>query len=196
LQRDVKITIVSGIVFLILSLIVGDLWHQITPIFLNILFSQNIPINQYQAYLGITLFGFVLISGAFFAYYFIQMFKKKPIEPPPAGTQYKQIGCPKCGSPNFVIPPTEDYRQVVFSKCKDKGVLQENHNVKSWSKCPNCNKKFDFYWCRGHPQIISKGNNKPPNDDDGYVTGIDNKRGYKSKLRDELRELDDNLSKP
>ncbi len=145
------ITLMSGIVFMILSLIVGDLWDQITPM----LFFQKIPTNP-QANLGILFFAVAIISGIILILFLFRITKKKPIDTPPTGTQYEQIACPKCGHPNFVYPPTKDYTRVVFSKCKDKGALRENHNVKRQTKCSNCQKQFNFYWCRGHPFVVSK----------------------------------------
>lgn len=156
---------------MILSLIVGDLWHQITPV----LFAQNLPMDIWQ-YLNIIPLVVAGISGLFAVIYFMKFLNEKLTGiPPRIGTQYEQIACPKCGYPSFVYPPTKDYTRVVLSRCKDKGVLQENHNLKGKAECSKCRKEFGFYWCRGHPSI----------------TGLGNKKGYKSKLDPKLWDADD-----
>lgn len=136
--------------------IVVKLWDQIASIFLNALFLQNIPINQSQSYLGIILFAVVLVIGISLSQYFLKTKKQKPIEVPPAGIQYDQIACPHCNHPNIVYPPMKKYKEIVLSECKDK-TGEEDHNIKSEAKCPNCQKKFEFYWCTGHTFIISAG---------------------------------------
>jgi phage FluMu protein Com len=152
LRRDVKITITSGIAFIILSRIVAYLWDQITPV----LFLQSIPTNP-QAYFGIIIFAGAITSGIIFILFLLRITKKKRIDAPASGLLYQQIGCPKCHHPNIVYAPTKDYTRVVYSECKEKGALEENHNRKDECKCYGCGKKFDFYWCRGHPIIRSGG---------------------------------------
>jgi hypothetical protein len=145
---------VGAIVTAIIGSITTTLWQQISPIFLNALLLQNIPINQSQAYLGIILFAGVLISGLLFVYYIIKFFKKKPIEMPPSGIQYEQIACPKCNYPNVVYPPMKKYKEVTYKECEDKEG-ETDHNLKKQIKCENCHKKFEFYWCTGHFHAVS-----------------------------------------
>jgi hypothetical protein len=171
LERGHKIAIVGIIVTIIIG--IASLWNEISPIFLNVLFIQNIPINQHQAYLGITLFAVVIVLGIFVMQYLLRFYKKKPIEVPPQGIQHDYAVCPKCNYPNLVYPPAKEYKGVVLSKCKDKG-LEADHNFPGEVKCRGCHKTFEFYWCKGH----------------FYVFG-GKKREYKSKLDPKLWDIDD-----
>ncbi|HEY7777461.1 MAG TPA: hypothetical protein VIA09_02880 [Nitrososphaeraceae archaeon] len=179
-------TILGFVVTGISGAITEQLWHDVIGVLLNTFTLQNIPVNELKGQIGILFFVLTLLSVGILIGKFTHKRKIRDL----TGFHYEQLACPKCSHPQKVYPPTIEYKQVVFSKCKEKGVLQEKHNVKGWSKCPNCHKKFDFYWCRGHPFIVSKGNKKPPDDDDGYIAGIDNK-GYKSKLDPKLKDIHD-----
>jgi hypothetical protein len=85
-----------------------------------------------------------------------------------------EIGCPQCNHMNSVSPPTQKYVEVVYQPCSDNEG-EGDHNLKRNTRCEDCHKEFDFYWCTGH----------------GYVTGTDNKNTSDHKLRSELRSVND-----
>lgn len=135
--------------------ITQQLWHDMIGVLLNSFALQNIPVNELKGQVGILFFILTLLSAGIVIGRYTNKRKEKThnLET----MQSEQIGCPKCSHPNRVYPPTKDYTRVVYSECKDKGALVDNHNRKYECKCSGCGKKFDFYWCLGHPFIGTIG---------------------------------------
>jgi hypothetical protein len=116
---------------------------------MNVFYSENTPIYQFQSYIGIVLFAVVITLGIILGQYILRSIKEKPIEVPPTGINYIQLACPKCGRPVLVYPPAEKYKEVVSSECEDKDG-EVDHNKKDKTRCRNCRKTFGFFWCTGH----------------------------------------------
>ena len=145
-------TVLVAVITGISGSIAGQLWHDTFGVLLNTFALQNIPVNELNGQAGILFFVLTVLSAGIL----IGKFTTKRKTDDLTGLQHEQIGCPTCHHPNIVYPPTKEFKRVVFSECKDKGILQEDHNRKSKTKCSKCRKEFDFYWCRGHTFVISK----------------------------------------